>query len=634
VGNLPNLFWLSSIRFARNLVNGTIRSSSGDKSFRPPVRLRLQMTIRTDAWSNLLGVSLLALTSALFPYAKRSSENNRREVAASGATALATTGGVSFDDEADARRKIDTLFERYAKNDGPGCAVGVMREGNLLFSNSYGLANVENVKPLDHFSSFNIGSMSKQFTALSILLLEQQQKLSLSDDITKYLPEMPHYQRPITIRNLLEHSSGLRDQDELMKLAGFHTYEDLLTNRDYLTSITRQKELNFLPGSEAVYSDTGYTLLGQIVERVSGMTLGRFEKLNIFQPLGMEHTLIRDDHSMVIPNSADGYIKNRDGSLHKGVTNDESTGPGNVITTIEDYAKWDRNFYTQQVGGAAAIAAMQTPGHLADKRVSRYALGLQIGTDQGYSTVEHGGADAGYHSFYVRYPEAKLSAVVLCNIRDYGGPSPSQLAKSAAGAFLIAKPTETALAESGGPRTSPALADDNLGDYAGPYFRAEDGSVIVFKIEGKSLSEIDDVTDMKSSVPLFSMGQGRFRNSENIETTFRRKSGSIIAVQTGGTEKTTFTKMPPAGTSPAALAQLAGDYNSDELGSSWKIVVSDHKVILRRARFPDEVLLPVFRDGFYGEQWTLVFLRDKSHNVIAVTATNERIRAFSFRKKL
>lgn len=199
------------------------------------------------------------------------------------------------------------LFEKWDKSDSPGCALGVYKDGQIIYKQGYGMADLENDIPITPATVFHVASMSKQFTAASIVLLAQQGKLSLNDDVHKYLPELPDFGERITIRNLIYHTSGLRDQWDLLDLAGWRYSLDLITDDDVMSVMTRQKELNFKPGDKHVYSNTGYTLLGLIVKRVSGLSLREFSTENIFEPLGMTHTHFRDDHGEIVKHNALGY---------------------------------------------------------------------------------------------------------------------------------------------------------------------------------------------------------------------------------------------------------------------------------------------------------------------------------------
>jgi CubicO group peptidase (beta-lactamase class C family) len=246
---------------------------------------------------------------------------------------------------------VDEVFEDLTKAGSPGCALGVYRDGRMLYEKGYGLANIEENVAITPRSVFDIGSTSKQFSASSILLLEKQGKLSVNDDVRKYVPELPDYGQKITILHLLNHTSGLRDYLVLFEMAGINI-DTVTTDEDALALIARQKALNFTPGSQYLYSNSGFFLLSVIVKRVSGKTLKDFAAENIFTPLGMTHTQYRDEHRALIPERAMAYDQNekKDGYV-MNVSYFEQTGDGAVHTSVQDLLKWDENFYSAQVGG-------------------------------------------------------------------------------------------------------------------------------------------------------------------------------------------------------------------------------------------------------------------------------------------
>jgi CubicO group peptidase (beta-lactamase class C family) len=287
---------------------------------------------------------------------------------------------------------VDEVFSDLTKAGSPGCTLGVYRDGKIVYSKGYGLANLEENVPITPQSVFDIGSTSKQFTAASILLLEKQGKLSVGEDIRKYLPEIPDYGQKITVLQLLNHTSGLRDYLTLMELAGINI-DGVTTDEDALQIIVRQKALNFAPGSDWLYSNTGYFLLSIIVKRASGKTLREFAAENIFTPLEMSHTQYRDDHTSLIANRAMAYdAKKKGGGYRLDVSYFEQTGDGAVHTSVEDLQKWDENFYSAQIGGKDFLAEIQEPGKLNSGKVLDYAKGLRIADYRGLRTVSHGGS--------------------------------------------------------------------------------------------------------------------------------------------------------------------------------------------------------------------------------------------------
>jgi CubicO group peptidase (beta-lactamase class C family) len=316
---------------------------------------------------------------------------------------------------------VDEVFADYTKAGSPGCALAVYRDGKIILTKGYGLANIEEHVPITPQSVFDIGSTSKQFTAASILLLEKQGKLSVNDDVREYLPELPDYGQKITILNLLNHTSGLRDYLTLMDLAGINM-DSVTTDEDALQIVTRQKALNFAPGSEFLYSNTGFFLLSVIVKRVSGRTLREFAAENIFVPLGMTHTQYRDDHTALISDRALAYdpMENKNGYT-LNISYFEQTGDGAVHTTVEDLQKWDENFYSRRVGGKEFLAEIQEQGKLNSGKVLDYAKGLFIDDYRGLHTVSHGGAWGGYRAELLRFPEQHFSVVCLCRQGDANG---------------------------------------------------------------------------------------------------------------------------------------------------------------------------------------------------------------------
>ncbi len=373
---------------------------------------------------------------------------------------------------------VDEIFVDVAKPASPGCAVAVARDGQLLYTKGYGLANIEENIPLSPESVFDIGSTSKQFSAASILLLEQQGKLSVNDDVRKYIPELPDYGKKITILNLLNHTSGLRDYLVLFDLAGVNT-DSVTTDEEALSLITRQKALNFDPGSEWLYSNTGFFLLSVIVKRTSGQSLRDFAAVNIFQPLNMSHTLYRDSHTLLVQNRALAYDPVEKGTGYTfDVSYFEQIGDGAVHTSVGDLLKWDENFYTAQVGGKAFLAELQEHGKLNNGKTLEYAKGLFINKYRGLNTVSHGGSWGGYRAELLRFPEQHFSVVCLCNRSD---GSPEKRAKQVADIYLGSemkeKDPKKYQDEEEETKTKPgvSVAREDLKKFAGDYWSDELG---------------------------------------------------------------------------------------------------------------------------------------------------------------
>src|SRR5437870_6159040 len=372
---------------------------------------------------------------------------------------------------------VDEVFADLTKPGSPGCALGVYRDGKIIYSKGYGLANLEENVPITPESVFDIGSTSKQFTAASILLLEERGKLSVNDDIRKYIPELPDYGQKITILHLLNHTSGLRDYLTLMDLAGINT-DSVTTDEDALQIIFRQKALNFAPGSDWLYSNTGFFLLSVIVKRASGKTLREFAAENIFAPLGMDHTQFRDDHTSLIANRAMAYEAKEKGAGYRlDVSYFEQTGDGAVHTSVEDLLKWDENFYSGQVGGKEFLSQIQAPSKLNSGKVLDYAKGLFIQDYRGLHAVSHGGAWGGYRAELLRFPEQHFSVACLCNL---GSARPSNRAQRVADVYLasLMKPKELRKEMEEKRDTEKKLASltaEQLRSYEGDYWSDELG---------------------------------------------------------------------------------------------------------------------------------------------------------------
>ena len=372
---------------------------------------------------------------------------------------------------------IDSVFSRYSAST-PGCAVGVYRNGSIAFAKGYGLANVEYEIPVTPATPFIVGSVSKQFTAAAIALLVEDKRISLDDDVRKYVPELPDYGTRITIDNLIHHTSGLRDWWELVGLAGFR-YDDTYTVQDVLDMTARQRSLNFKPGDQYLYSNTGYILLGIIVQRVSGKSLRDFAAERIFRPLQMTSSHFQDDHREVVRGRAYAYSPASNGRFLINVWNNDIVGQGGLMTTINDLVKWDENFYTGTVGGPAFLAQQLQRGKLNSDSVISYAFGLTVSSYRGLPIVEHTGSTGGYRTVITRFPRQHTSVVVLCNVSDAG---PATLARRVADYVLRSELAPAAASQTASGNTSgdsratltrAAIPAMNISRFAGAYYSEE-----------------------------------------------------------------------------------------------------------------------------------------------------------------
>lgn len=375
--------------------------------------------------------------------------------------------------------KVDELFVEWDRTDSPGCALGVVKDGRFIYRRGYGMANLELRVALSSESVFYIGSTSKQFVAASIMLAAEQGRLSPDDDIRKYVPEIPDYGKHITIRHLLHHTSGLRDYLTLWALAR-ENIEDIHTADDALQMITRQKALNFEPGDEYLYSNSGYFLLSVVLERATGQSLRDFADENIFQPLGMSHTHFHDDYTHIVKNRALGHLERSDGSIALNMSNFSQVGSGGLYTSVDDLLFWDRNFYDNSLGEGGLIDAMLVRGILNSGDTLSYAAALQIGEYRGLRTVAHGGALGGYRAQLLRFPEQRFSVACLCNLAPM---NPTALAYRVADLYLAEQLQPAPVAErpaeeseprgEGEARESYQPTAEQLAEYPGSYYSEE-----------------------------------------------------------------------------------------------------------------------------------------------------------------
>lgn len=311
-------------------------------------------------------------------------------------------------------RRIDAVYAKVSDPSAPGCAVGVFQNGRIVLEKGYGSADIEYGVPITGKTPFIMGSVSKQFTAAAIALLVERGKLRLDDDVHRYVPELPDYGKPITIDELVHHTSGVRDFWALYEAAGVRL-DDGYTVGDILRLAARQHHLNFDPGAEYNYSNTGYVLLGVVVQRVTGQTLRQFADAEIFQPLGMTISHFHDDHNEPVRGRAIAYAPAPGGKWKIDVWNNDIVGQGGLMTNVEDLQKWDENFYTGRVGGAGFLARQLQRGVLNDGKTLAYAFGLEIGQYRGLPIVEHSGSTGGYRTDITRFPAQHTTVATMCN---------------------------------------------------------------------------------------------------------------------------------------------------------------------------------------------------------------------------
>jgi CubicO group peptidase (beta-lactamase class C family) len=408
---------------------------------------------------------------------------------------LALPGSGAARQGADALSRVDSVFVAVADPAGPGCALAVVQDGRFAFSRGYGTANLDYGVPIDGRSVFYLASVSKQFTAAAVALAAAEEHLSLDDDVRRWLPEVPDYGTPITIRHLVHHTSGLRDYLTLIALAGRRA-DDHWTDAALAELIVRQQSTNFPPGTEFLYSNTGYVMLADVVGRATGSSLRQYADSRIFQPLGMASTHFHDDAGRVVPRRVIGYGRGADGEfrLNHWFAFDK-VGDGGLYASAEDLARWEENFFSGRVGGATFLARIHQRGILSSGDSIPYAFGLTHGTYRGLPTVGHGGSLAGFRTMVLRFPEQRFSSIVLCNTPS---ANPTLLAQRTAEIFLdgaMAPPAtpqgQPATAQTAAAPALPAAAAaamaSGLGRYTGRFHSEELDAVYTLVEEGGTL---------------------------------------------------------------------------------------------------------------------------------------------------
>lgn len=443
---------------------------------------------------------------------------------------------------------VDRIFAEWDKPTSPGCALGVIQQGRLVYQRGYGAANLDYDIPNSPEMVYYIGSVSKQFTAAVVALLALEGRISLADDIRTYFPELPDYGEPITIRQLVHHTSGLRDIYVLMSLAG-HRIEDVFTDEEALAMIARQRELNFAPGTDYLYSNSGYWLLGELVERVTGTPLRDYADEKLFQPLGMTRTHFHDDPGHVMKNRAMSYEPDGEGGFRISyLQNFDKIGAGGLYSTIGDLVRWDQNFYDPRVGGAPFLELMHTRGVLDGGDTLTYAFANNVGTFRGLRTVEHGGSLMGYKAYLLRFPDQRFTVALACNL---GSINPGVLAQRVAELYLESRMQPEAEEEKrradapkpAGPSLAPTVAE--LRAYSGDYYSEELDATYTLSVEGSRL-----ILRRRNSpaLPLEPVSPGTFRAGRTT-LSFEQHNGQprAFGVEAGRVRNIRFERRSPGG---------------------------------------------------------------------------------------
>ena len=531
-------------------------------------------------------------------------------------------------------RRADSVFQHFDRTDSPGCALGVYQDGGILYARGYGMASLEHGVALSPRSVLDVGSISKQFTAMAMLILEKEGKLSLDDPIRKYIPEMPAYADKITWRRALSQTSGLRDLYTMMGQSGRVFRGD---TTDALRIITRSAEPNYEPGARYLYTNSGWILAAQTIYRLTGKTLAEFAEERIFAPLGMRDTRFLDDASRVIPNGAEGYAPRSGGyRLARSDYDGAILGAGAVHTTVEDFGRWLNNYETGLVGGRDIIEKMTTATLLNDGSpatsgaTSAYAMGLSVGTLRGLRVVSHGGSWAGYRGHFLRFPDQRFAVATFCNLTSSG---PDTLARQVAGIYLANRmqldsaALWIAMLQSAPDAVASAAEVRSL---SGVWRNVERGEVRRTRASGDTLFLVSG-SQRTRLVPLGSM---RFRSGSRTEIGFEGDgaTASRMVVRTSG-DDVTYTRADTVSLTPRQLAEYAGAYRNDEVETThhWRVEKDDLVLYVNDRRFG--VLEPSYKDGFTRGGTVIDVQRDGRGRITGFLVESGRVRHLRFTRE-
>ncbi len=485
--------------------------------------------------------------------------------------------------EADPR--VDEIFAQWDSAESPGCALSVVEGGSMLLSRAWGMADLEHGIPNTPSTIFEGGSLAKQFTSAAVVLLALDGKLSLDDDVRTHIPEVRDYGEPVTLRRLMTHTSGMRDWGSVASISGWGRGERSHRHAHVLDIVSRQSALNFVPGHEYSYSNTGYNLLAVVVDRVSGMPFAEFSRERIFEPLGMSDTQWRDDYRRLVPRRSTAYSAAEDGFLINRPI-EYVHGNGGILSTVGDLQVWNAALTDGRLGGDEFVRMMHDRAVLNDGRTISYAGGLQLRDFAGVPSITHTGSTAGYRGFIGRYPDQQLSIAILCNV---GNANPGALGGQVARVFLgdAASPDPE-------PGEGMSLSAGELEAKAGLYREVDTGDPLRITLEDGAL-RVGNQRLVAQSASEFQVGASERR------LVFGDASGggrAGIDEYTGEYYDNTYEPVDEFAPASGQLDAYTGTFHSADAETTLMVAVEDGRLVAKRR--PDAVfeLEPVYQDAF------------------------------------
>ena len=514
---------------------------------------------------------------------------------------------------------IDSLFTGWNQPGHPGGTVAIMKNGEIIYSKSFGLASLEYLVPNSTATQFNIASVSKQFTAMGMVLLHREGKLSVDDDIRKHLPELPDFGETVTIRHMLHHTSGLRSLHALLGMAGWRG-DDLRTNDDINRFMLNQQDLNFNPGAEYLYCNTGFMLMVNIIEKITEENFRNWMQANIFEPLGMRNTYVEDQYNSVMPGNATSYEVNETGGYNREVEYWGYVGSGNIHTTAEDLLKWNKNFYAPEPGWEEAFSMIQTTDPFNDGRTHNYAFGVNVDTYKGLKRVQHGGSIGGFRANSCTFPDQQMNLAVLTNF-NRGNPG----GKVAAIADILLPVQEKVLPD------GISLQAKQLKKITGNYWDERTNNQLKIRVENDTLRYGSSENSLRPLIPV-SANTFIVQNSPDRTLVFNSKEEKVT-ITNPGSNTYTFNKYDP-NKSKEAVSQLTGRYYSEELETAYVIKELEGQLIHLHPRHGKGGFQSIKKDTFAGNYPLSVveFSRNDEGIVTGMYASNGRARDVWFRK--
>lgn len=537
-------------------------------------------------------------------------------------------------DSSSHEEQVDALLADYARRDSPGAVVGVLADGEIVFAKGYGMADLTHGIPITPDTRFNTGSVAKQMTAFALALLESQGRLSIDDPVQKYLPELPDFGETVTLRHLLTHTSGYRETYGMAALAGREPGEDRFPPGDALQVVQRQPELEFSPGSRWQYNSSAYVLLALVVERVAEAPFAQWMEENVFEPLGMAHTVVERDVEQVIPGAAYSYSAAEGGGYRTEFSNRVYFGAADVYTTVGDMAKWLANFHSAQLGGPSVQARMRERFVLDSGDTTDYALGVFVDEHRGLRRIQHGGSHAGYRAAVSFYPELNAGVVFMSNFDQLGGGVADRIAEVFFGSQMAPDPRDGVATGSAGSEhvVSAALLDRYAGEYEiedGPrIWFARDGDAFTARLAGQSPFPLRAVSS-RVFVALDPEADARVVFHTHPDGRAQRAT-----VHLQGQEHAVW-RVDAWRPNAEQLADYSGRYSSPELETTYTLSVRDKQLVAEHRWNGDVQLDPVELDAFAGEDFPLRirFRRDSGGAITGFQASLYRTRDVWFEKQ-